>query len=86
LTTRSRASPAGETTFVVTNEGKVGHEMHFGLLPDGVTVEEAALGEGNSGAKVLPGIDEIAPGAAETPRGKWARHTYRVEPLKHFSD
>jgi len=39
---------AGEVTFVLTNEGKVRHELHFGRLPSGVTAEEAALGAGKS--------------------------------------
>ena len=55
---------AGETTFVLTNEGDVSHEMTIGLMPDGWTVEEVALGSSNSGTKIVGVIDPIGPGAS----------------------
>lgn len=56
---------AGEITFVLTNEGEVRHEMYFGRMPPGVTIEEAALGPGDSGTEQLPlQILPTAPGAS----------------------
>jgi uncharacterized cupredoxin-like copper-binding protein len=57
---------AGEITFVLTNEGEVRHEMYFGRMPPGVTIEEAALGPGDSGTEQLPlQILPTAPGASD---------------------
>ena len=57
---------AGETTFVLTNEGGVAHEMAFGLMRPGVSIEEA-LAPGNSNA-IDPAsrrvITSIEPGAS----------------------
>ena len=55
---------AGETTFVLTNEGEVGHEMTLGLLPAGWTIEEVALGSSDSGTKIVGVIEPIEPGAS----------------------
>ena len=56
---------AGLTTFVLTNEGEVSHEMTVGLLPPGWTIEEVALGSSDSGTKVVGVIGPIEPGASE---------------------
>jgi uncharacterized cupredoxin-like copper-binding protein len=57
---------AGEITFVLTNKGQVRHEMYFGRMPPGVTIEEAALGPGDSGTEQLPlQILPTAPGASD---------------------
>lgn len=57
---------AGQITFVLTNEGEVRHEMYFGRMPPGVTIEEAALGPGDSGTEQLPlQILPIAPGTTD---------------------
>src|SRR5688500_4348746 len=55
---------AGEATFALMNEGEVSHEMTIGLLPDGWTIEEVALGSGESGTKIVGVVHPIAPGAS----------------------
>ena len=55
---------AGDTTFVLTNEGDVSHEMTIGLMPEGWTIEEVALGSSDSGTKIVGVIEPIGPGAS----------------------
>lgn len=55
---------AGETTFVLTNEGEKSHEMTIGLMPEGWTIEEVALGSSESGTKIVGVIEPIEPGAS----------------------
>lgn len=54
---------AGETTVVLANEGEVSHEITIGLLPDDWTIEEVALGSGNSGTKIVGVVGPIGAGA-----------------------
>ena len=54
----------GETTFVLTNEGEVRHEVTFGRLPAGWTIEEVALEPSDSGTEVVGSIAPIEPGAS----------------------
>ena len=54
----------GETTFVLTNEGKVSHEITIGLLPAGWTIEEVALGSSQSGTEIVGVIPPMDPGAS----------------------
>ena len=55
---------AGETTFVLANEGDVSHEMTIGLMPEGWTIEEVALGSSQSGTEIVGVIEPIGPGAS----------------------
>ena len=53
---------AGETTFVLANEGDVSHEMTIALMPEGWTIEEVAFESSESGSKIVGVIDPIGPG------------------------
>ena len=55
----------GETTFVLTNEGEVSHEITIGLLPAGWTIEEVALESSDSGTEIVGVIPPMDPGASD---------------------
>lgn len=55
---------AGKTTFVLTNEGENSHEMTIGLMPEGWTIEEVALGSSESGTEIVGVIEPVEPGAS----------------------
>ena len=78
---------AGKTTFVLTNEGEVSHEMTLGRLPAGWTIEEVALESSDSGTEIVGVIDTIGPGASgemelELEPGRYGYICHEIEGTK----